>query len=202
VDAIDDERARIARELHDGVGQKLAVLQMSLAHLAQSLPADTRAAVLDVQAQVSELSGELHAISKELYPSRLQLLGLAKALEALCRETSHQSGLDIAFAGDAAVSDIGARESLYLYRIVQEAIQNIVKHSHARHASVRLVREARLLIVTISDLGTGFDDSQPASGLGMTNMRQRAQLLGGDISVQTRPGGGTRIRVGIPIAGN
>jgi two-component system sensor histidine kinase UhpB len=200
VEAQDNERTRIARDLHDSVGQKIAVLQVSLAQIAQALPLEARASVLEVERQISEIAGELHAISHELYPSRLQLIGVAAAIAALCRDTSQQSGIDISFAGDAALTGIGPRESLGLYRIVQEAVQNIVKHSHARHATVRLVRRCGVLALTVMDFGCGFDDSQPSKGLGLMSMRQRAQSLDGTMSVQTRKSGGTRIRVQIPLA--
>jgi signal transduction histidine kinase len=200
VEAQDNERARLARELHDSVGQKIAVLQMTVAQIGSELPSAARNSVLEVQSQISEIASELHAISHELYPSRLHLLGVAKAIAALCRQTSQQSGIDISFTGDDALTGVGPSESLCLYRIVQEGVQNIVKHSHARHATVRLVRRSAGLVLTVTDFGCGFDESQPSEGLGMRSMRQRAQLLNGTVSVHTFKSGGTRIRVEIPLA--
>ena len=198
VAAQDNERARIARELHDSVGQKVAVVQMSLALIARHLPPEASASVVEAQRQISEIAGELHAVCHELYPSRLHLLGAVRAIAALCWDTSRQSGIDIAFAGDSSLGDIGQRESLCLYRIVQEAVQNIVKHSQSQRASVRLVHGPGVLALTVMDFGRGFDCSRPSRGLGMASMRQRAELLGGTLNVQTCKSGGTRIRVEIP----
>lgn len=202
VEAQDNERARLAQELHDGVGQKIAFLQMSLANIAGAVTStEHREQLKEMQAQVAEIARELHDISHQLHPSRLRLLGLPKSLVALCRESSHQSGIEITFScDDSAMTGLGPRESLCLYRIAQEAIQNIVKHSHAQRASVQLVRAGGTVGLTVTDFGGGFDDSAPSDGLGLVSMQQRAQLLGGTIDVQTRKNGGTRIRAEIPLS--
>jgi hypothetical protein len=151
VEAQENERARIARALHDGVGQKIAVLQMTVTRIAGELPIEARKSLREVEGQISEIASELHAISDELYPARLRLLGVAKAIAALCRQTSEQSRIDISFEGDSTMTDIGPGESLRLYRIAQEALHNI-EHSRASHATVRLVRRSAGFALTVTML--------------------------------------------------
>jgi signal transduction histidine kinase len=200
IEAQDNERARIARELHDSVGQKIALLQMALGQIAGAMAADEhRARLLEVRAQVADVARELHDISYELHPLRLRLLGLPKTLAALCREITQESAIDVTFSGDESVAAFGAHESLCLYRIAQEALHNAVKHSGAARASVQLVRRGDTVLLIVSDSGRGFDVSRPGEGLGLTSMRQRAQFVHGTFDVQSARGRGTRICATVPL---
>ena len=200
VEAQETERARIARELHDGLGQKVALLQMDLDRVARALPANEhQTQVHALSAQVSDIARELHDVSYELHPLRLEILGLAKSIEALCEESARQSGIAITFSCDAALArQIGSRERLCLYRVAQEALHNVVKHSNATRACVELLRLHGALGLVVADLGQGFDNSVATTGLGLTSMRQRVHLLHGAIDVYTCKGGGTCICVRIP----
>ena len=200
IEAQEVERARIARELHDSVGQKVAMLQIALSQIRRTLPLHEQQAQLQqLSAQVADIARELHEISYELHPFRLESLGLANALGALCEDSARQSGIEITFlcAADPPRA-VGAKESLCLYRVAQEALHNVVKHSKAARACVQLVAVGGDLRLAVVDTGQGFDTSVPTNGSGLTNMRQRVALLNGTITVQTRSGGGTRICVCIP----
>jgi signal transduction histidine kinase len=196
---LETERARIARELHDSLGQKVALLQLDLDRVARSVPAKEQEQLRQLLVLVADVARELHDVAYELHPLRLEILGLPKSIEALCRESARQSGIEIAFARNAGVPDRpGAREALCLYRIAQEALHNVVKHSHAASASVHLLFVRGGLELVVADTGQGFSASAATSGLGLTSMRQRAELLKGTIAVLTRRGGGTRVCVHLP----
>jgi signal transduction histidine kinase len=196
----ETERARIARELHDSLGQKIALLQMELDQVSRSLPSSEQTRLHQLSAHVADIARELHDVSHELHPLRLELLGLARSIEALRKESSRQSGVEITFVCDPNLpQQIGASESLCLYRVAQEAIHNVVKHSKATRACVQLACRRGALRLSIADTGQGFDTSVATSGLGLTSMRQRVELLKGTFSVQTHKGGGTRISVRIPL---
>jgi signal transduction histidine kinase len=195
------ERARIARGLHDGVGQRLTRLQIALDQIALTVPVDEhRAQLRELSAEIAETARELHEVIYELHPLRLELLGLAKSIKALCSEISRQSGITISVSCDAALpEELGANESLCLYRVAQEALNNVMKHSTAAHASVTLLCVRGALRLVVADSGRGFDKSAMTNGLGLTSMRQRVQLLKGTIVVETHRGGGTSISVRIPV---
>lgn len=201
VAAQEVERARIARELHDGIGQKLAMLEIHLSQLARSLSSQEQRKQARVMSNdIADISRELHGVAYDLHPLRLELLGLEKSIAALCAESSRQSGIAIAFSPDAGLPrPLSASESLCLYRVAQEALHNIVKHSRARRASVRLVVLPGFIGLEITDAGRGFDASARSNGLGLASMRQRVALLNGTIEMQSRQGGGTSISARIPV---
>jgi signal transduction histidine kinase len=200
VEAQEQERARIARELHDNVGQKLALLQMALDQIPDSPCQEHHRQVQQLSAQIGEIARDLHEVSHQLHPSRVEILGLIDAIRALCREMSRQSGIAITFASDAALPrSIGPTESLCMYRIAQEALHNVVKHSGAARAAVRFVRRPSALELVVADAGRGFDKSVASRGLGLTSMRQRVQLLKGEMAIHTSRRRGTCIYVRIPL---
>jgi signal transduction histidine kinase len=203
VEAQEADRARIARELHDSLGQKIALLQAGLDQISRSLPSREQMQLHQLSAHVADIARELHEVAYELHPLRLEILGLAKSIEALCRETARHSGVDISFSGNAGLPPrVGAAESLCLYRVAQEALHNVVKHSKADPARVQLCGVPGALELIVADTGQGFDDSAAPSGLGLTSMRQRVELLNGALTVHTRRGGGTRVRARIPVLGD
>jgi len=195
------ERRRIARELHDDVSQKVALLNIGIDEVAKQVAAGEPRARLQQLAQFTkEVAGDLRDLSHELHGSRLQSLGLVAAIEVLCRDTSKQIGVTVPFTHGVLPQDMDPNVSLCVYRIAQEALNNIARHSHARHAQVTLICENRTLTLQVADSGVGFDaHSTRQSGLGLISMRDRVAFLRGQLAIHATPGGGTRIGVNIPI---
>jgi PAS domain S-box-containing protein len=195
------ERRRIARELHDDLSQKTALLMMDIEWLANRCPQE-RGRFLELSERAHEIAAGLHNLSYELHPSKLEALGLLSALKALCRDMSLQGGVPIAFTHEGIFGGVDPNVSLCLYRITQEALHNVARHSHAPDAHVRLAADAQHLTLHIADSGVGFDSTTSSAGLGLVSMRERAALLRGEVVVDTFPGGGTRIGVRVPLKGN
>ena len=195
------ERRRIARELHDDLSQKTALLMMDIERLANRCPQE-RARFLELSERAHEIAADLHNLSYELHPSKLEALGLLSALKALCRDISQQGVVTIAFTHEGIPGGVDPNVSLCLYRITQEALHNVARHSHAQDAHVRLASDAQHLTLHIADSGVGFDARTNPAGLGLVSMRERAALLRGEVVVDTFPGGGTRIGVRVPLQGN
>jgi len=203
ITAQEQERARIARELHDDLSQRMALLQISLEQFKQSIPG------LSSQAQqqlhgiaeiVTEVSSDIHGLSHQLHPARLDTLGLVDALKGFCREFSGQHKLQVQFLHSRIPGQIPKEVTLCLYRIAQEALWNVVKHSGAAEAEVELSANANQIDLCISDSGQGFDveSAKGVPGLGLISMRERLRLVGGDLSIESEPSHGTRIRARIP----
>jgi signal transduction histidine kinase len=195
------ERRRIARELHDDLSQKTALLMMDIERLAKRCPQE-RSRFLELTERAQEIAADLRNLSYELHPSKLEALGLLSALKALCRDISQQGGVPIAFTHEGISGGVDPNVSLCLYRITQEALHNVARHSHAPDAHVRLASDAQHLTLHIADSGVGFDARTNPAGLGLVSMRERAALLRGEVLVDTFPGGGTRIGVRVPLRGN
>jgi PAS domain S-box-containing protein len=194
------ERRRIARELHDDLSQKTALLMMDIELLANRCP-EERARFLELYERAHEIAADLHNVSYELHPLKLEALGLLSALKALCRDISQQGGVPIDFTHEGVPGSIDPNLSLCVYRITQEALHNVARHSHAADAHVRLAADAQHLILDIADSGVGFDVRTNSPGLGLISMRERASLLRGEVVVDTFPGRGTRIGVRVPLRG-
>jgi signal transduction histidine kinase len=194
------ERQRVSRELHDGMGQKLigAKLQMENCE-GQDYPCLQRT-FSEIKNVFASLIEETRQISNDLMPPALNELGLANALENLCATTSHQSNLEIEFSSHGLDNSPDSKTTVYLYRIAQEALNNAIRHSGANDISMQLIENKENLILILEDNGRGFDpgQSEPGSGNGLYNMRERARILGGTLNVETSPGKGTTIRVKIP----
>jgi signal transduction histidine kinase len=195
------ERRRIARELHDDLSQKMALLMIDIDRLsARCLPERPR--FRDLTEQAREISSDIHNLSYELHPSKLEALGLLSALQSLCRDMSTQGGVPVAFSHGNVPAGVAPDVSLCLYRITQEALHNVARHSHARDAEVRLTADAHELMLHVEDSGAGFDPQTEHAGLGLVSIRERAALLKGEVIVDTHPGAGTRISVRVPFMGS
>jgi len=195
----EDERHRIARELHDDVSQKIALLAIGIDQLAATLPAE-QSRFRELSDRAGEIATDIHDLSHELHPSKLQTLGLVDSLQLLCRDVARQGTVDVVFKRDIVPQDVEPNVALCLYRIAQEALHNVVRHSSARHAEVRLSGDAEYLVLQVSDSGVGFDAKRGRwEGLGLASMRERAAFLKGQLAVHTFPGGGTRLGVRVPI---
>ena len=204
IEAHEQERTWIARELHDDISQRLALLTIELGRWSQEIP-ESAVGIAEhfVQArqQLFEISKDVQALSHRLHSSKLEYLGLAAATKSFCREFSDRHKVQIQFSHAEVPRDLPAEVSLALFRVMQEALQNAVKHSHADKFEVTLRGESGEVHVTISDPGTGFDprEAMAASGLGLISMRERLQLVGGILVVDSRKGRGTTIRARAPI---
>ena len=198
----EDERQRIARQLHDDIGQRIAALNIQVDQIADQVASEpSRARLRLLSAHLGELAVDLHRMSYELHPSKLQLIGLLPALQSLCRDASKQRSLDVAFSHDALPPSLGPDVSLCLYRTVQEALHNVARHSHADGAQVSVTYEDGQIAVRIADSGVGFDPRSVANtGLGLVSIRERAGALAGRLTIDAAPGSGTRITVRIPLA--
>jgi PAS domain S-box-containing protein len=205
--AQETERSRIARELHDDLNQSLALLSVELDRLGQKTldsPPEFGQWIRELSAQVKRLSASVHDLSHQLHPSKLEQLGLVAAVRALCKELTQTHGVPIEFTPRRVPEKIPEDTALCLYRIVQEALRNVIKHSAAHRAHVDLDQSADTLCLRIADDGTGFDPAKipGGSGLGLVSMRERLRLVRGQIAIDSRPSCGTRIDVRVPLCGN
>lgn len=200
----ENERKRVASELHDGLSQNLALLSIELEMLSQRLPGTPEqigARLAELTQQTKGISAELHRVSHGLHPAKLTQLGLVVALRGFCREMEAAHGIGVRFTACPLPRDLPEDVALCLYRVTQEAIQNVIKHSGARLAQVELERQEGALVLTIADDGQGFEVGAPRakSSLGLVGMRERAHAVQGEIAIESKPGEGTRVKVRIPL---
>ncbi len=197
--AQEDERARIARELHDGVTQELASLAIEagqLAHLPESELARRSEGLARIKAQAGRLSEDVHRLSRNLHPALLDDLGLVAAIEQECRGFFERGGPPVEFESRGDFTDLRKEAQIVLYRIAQEALRNIEKHGAAENVGLMLER-VEVVHLRIVDDGRGFDAASPERrrGLGLTSMEERVRPLGGHVEVRSAPGKGTEINV-------
>ena len=203
ITAQEEERARIARELHDDLSQKMAVVQIGLEEFKQGIPGlsvEAKQRLDNLEEVISNVSSDLHALSHQLHPAMLESLGLVTSLKRLCTEFSSQDKLQVQFAQKNMPKEIPSDVSLCLFRIAQEGLRNVVKHSGAVAAKIELFGQADEIHLHISDSGRGFTvgAARGAVGLGLVSMRERLRLVGGQLSIESQANRGTRIRVSIP----
>ena len=204
--AQEDERRRIARELHDDLNQRMAVLSIELEQLGQKVdkPALLRKRIHGLQLQAQEISSDIHRLSYKLHPSKLDHLGLTSAVKSLCDELSNpQTGKPrVHFHQSGVPADLPKDVTLCLFRIAQETLRNAVKHSGAETVQVVLTKtDHRVIRLVISDNGCGFDTRSELmdKGLGFISMHERLRLVGGEIKISSRPQRGTKIEVVVPL---
>jgi signal transduction histidine kinase len=162
--------------------------------------AQFRGRIQELSAQVKQLSSFVHDLSHQLHPAKLEQFGLLAALRGLCKELTQSNGLSVEFTHHEVPDVIPEDSALCLYRIAQEALQNVIKHSAAHHADVELSGSAGEICLRIVDDGAGFDSklSDGKGGLGLVSMRERLRLVGGAIVIDSQLSGGTRIDVRVP----
>jgi signal transduction histidine kinase len=204
--AQEEERSRVARELHDDLNQRMALLSVELEQLSQRLPAsqtNLRLSINKVWERAQEISSEIHRVAYQLHPSKLDHLGLVAAVKSHCLELAAHHEIKIAFKEKGCSGFIPKDVTLCLFRIVQESFRNVIKHSGAREASVALAGSPHVIHLSVSDNGRGFDvDSFGSkSGLGLISMRERLRLVGGVISIYSTSRG-TKIEVSVPVVGS
>jgi signal transduction histidine kinase len=192
---------RIARDLHDDLGQKLALLNLEVQALA-GYGADQlglEARVRDVSSLVEQIAVDVHNVSRELHPYQLSLLGLVDAIDGIVRDTSRQYGIVVDFRHRDVPRDIDDDVALCLHRVVQEALHNVVKHSGAKAVTVELTGGRAALELSVADQGCGFATDAPNRvGLGLVSMTERVKFIGGEIMICSSPGAGTRLDVRVP----
>lgn len=199
LNAQESERSRIARELHDDISQQMALLEIDLELLGRAVQGDAERMADDALQRAHGLATSVHDLSHRLHPAKLRLIGLVAALSGLQRELS-RSEIDIAFTHDNVPPTLPPELTLCLFRVVQEALQNALKYSGARHVSVLLRAAADELALIIVDDGSGFDvDAAWGKGLGLISMGERVEALGGRFEIRSTPGAGTRLEVIVPI---
>ena len=199
--AHEEDRALLARELHDDVTQRLAVMAIGLgrAELAASDPAQAEA-MLTVREQLVRLSEDIHSLAYQLHPSVLEELGLLQALEAECERLGRSGSLEVVTEFGGFSSTIGRDEALCLFRVAQEALNNVRRHSGAGVATMALRSKGDGVLLTVRDSGTGFDPDLPGQtrSLGLASMRERARAVGGTFDIESTPGTGTRVIAWVP----
>lgn len=204
VQAQEDERARLGRELHDEMGQRIAALDLKLASMSTEVweRAPTLAAALhDGREQVQELAYIARSISHALYPAELQRLGLARSIQSLCQRCAVNEAIDVELALGHVPEELCEATALALYRVAQESLGNALRHSNARHVTVSLGLEDGSLRLMVTDDGEGFDPNVPSpdAGLGLSSMEERMRLVHGSFCVLSSPGAGTRMCAEVPI---
>jgi two-component system NarL family sensor kinase len=205
--AQEEERSRIARDLHDDIGQRLALLSIDLEQLKLASLRNGGGLAKELETLLrtaSDITTDVHNVSRRLHPSQVELLGLAPALRNFCREFAQRNSMKIQFTTAPSTCKLPEEAALCLFRVAQEAIRNVQKHSRCSEALVELEEVAGSLRLRITDRGTGFDPASPeaSQGLGLLSMEERLRSMGGDLFVQSCPGGGTCIEACIPVVQN
>jgi signal transduction histidine kinase len=206
IEAQEKERSRIARELHDDICQRLALLAMGLQRLRRdnpNLPAyEVDKRLNELRQQTSQIGLDAQALSHELHSAKLQYLGLERAIKGFCEEFEEQQQAKIDFSSQGIPRLLAADISLTLFRVAQEALHNSAKHSGVRYFEVRLWAEPRAINLTVKDSGSGFDweAAKQSQGLGLTNMEERLRALNGTLSVASQPRRGTTIHARVPLS--
>ena len=197
IEAQEQERRRIARELHDDLGQRLAMLAIGLAQLQQSSwnPSEFPEHIGKLQQQTFGIAADIQSLSHQLHSSRLQYLGLPAALRGFCQEFSEQQKVEVDFETHGIPTPLSSDVSLCFFRVLQEALHNAAKHSGVRRFEVRLWGTPDEIHLTISDSGVGFDfeATKASRGLGLISMQERLKLLNGTLAVESQLQHGTTI---------
>jgi signal transduction histidine kinase len=204
IEAQEDERKRIARELHDDYNQRLAMMAIDLQRLAENIgdsSPDAAQQLYELFNRVSEVGADLHSLSHSLHSSTLESLGLVAGVKGFCKEFAEQQGIQVDFVHENIPRGIPGDAALCMFRIAQEALRNVKKHSGADKAGVRLEWLGGRLHLSVIDSGKGFDLTQPAAdhGIGVHSMEERLRVLGGRLEIKSHPMRGTRVDAWLPF---
>jgi signal transduction histidine kinase len=204
INAGEHERSRVASELHDDYSQRLALLALGMENVAEAIPTTAREAsrqLYELVNSASELGADLHTLSHHLHSSTLERLGLVPGVSAFCKEFQAQQGVRVKFTHNEIPQGIHSDAALCLFRIVQEGLRNVSKHSGANEAQVRVHQDGKKLLVVVSDQGSGFDTRKVGmkTGLGILSMEERVHLLGGQFKIHSEPGKGTQLEAWLAL---
>jgi PAS domain S-box-containing protein len=204
IEVQERERTRIARDLHDDIAQRLALLAIGIDELQQTLadPAAEVLAQLDaLRNQTDQLATDVQAISHGLHSSKLEYLGIVSAMQGFCREFSEKQQIEIDFKASDLPDAVSPETSICLFRVLQEALHNAAKHSGVRHFQVELSQASGEIQLTVTDHGAGFDPQSALNGcgLGLTSMQERLRLINGRLSIKSERGSGTRVSARVPF---
>jgi PAS domain S-box-containing protein len=205
IEAQEHERTRIARELHDDIGQRLALLTIELERFQEDspdLPVEAHSRMGELQKQTSEIATDIQTLSHELHSAKLEYLGIAAAMRGFCKEFGEQQNVEIDFKIPDLPSPLSPDISLCLFRVLQEALHNSAKHSGVRHVDVRLWGASDEIHLAVSDSGAGFDNeaTKERRGLGLISMEERLKLVKGTLSIESQPKRGTTIHARVPLS--
>jgi PAS domain S-box-containing protein len=204
IQAQELERARLAQELHDDIGQRLTLLVLHLEAVKQRVEAPMSELALEIGSAIetaATLSRDVQSLSHRLHSTQLKHLGLEAAARAVCAELSERTTVDVQFHSEPPVAGLPQDVSLCLYRVLQEALQNAVKHSGSRRIDVWLRNDASSVELIVRDSGVGFEPNTAfqGGGLGLVGMRERLKAVGGELTIDARPAAGTTIRACVPL---
>jgi PAS domain S-box-containing protein len=199
IEAQEQERARIGRELHDDINQRLAMLALELEQLRDN-PAEVGGCLQELRKQTIELSNDVQALSHELHSSKLEYLGAVAGIKSWCREFGDRQRMEIEFKSNVA-GVLPVEVGVCLFRVLQEALHNAVKYCGTKRVEVQLAEHSNEIHLVVRDSGRGFDieAATQGRGLGLTSMQERVRLVSGTISIESKPMGGTSIHVRVPV---
>jgi two-component system sensor histidine kinase UhpB len=196
--AQEEERARVARDLHDEVNQSLTGLLLRLEAAREAAPPELEAELAETKALANQAMRELLSLARQLRPTALDDLGLVAATAGQVEQLG-RGEIEAEFGAEGDFSDLGDDAQLVVYRVAQEALANAARHSGAKRLSVRLARRPAVGVeLEVTDDGRGFAFDQAERGLGIAGMRERALLVGGELTIESRPGHGTTVRLTVP----
>lgn len=204
IEAQEQERTRIARELHDDINQRIALVSVNLERLQRDLAPSAPGAGQrfdELREQLSDLGRDIQALSHHLHSSKLEYLGLATAAASFCKELSGEHGVEVEFRSENIPKHLPWEIALCLYRVLQESLQNALKHSGSKQFQVRLQGTPSEIELTVSDAGVGFDleEALRGRGLGLTSMKERLKLVHGELFIDAQPGCGAVVRATVRV---
>jgi PAS domain S-box-containing protein len=204
INAQENERGRLARELHDDFSQRVAMLATDLETLAETVedsPAQAKQRIRELWDVVSEIGNDLHVLSHRLHSSVLDALGLTAAIKAYCQEFEKKHAIEINVIQTKLPKSVSPEINLCVFRILQEGLRNVIKHSRASRVEVRLQRHNGTISLDVSDNGAGFDPSKSylSNGIGIQSMRERVRMFNGTFEVRSGTMRGTQIAVTVPL---
>jgi signal transduction histidine kinase len=203
INAQEEERTRIARELHDDLSQQVAAMSIGMGILKSQIPpqqVDARAQSDRIQQKLVNVAGSIRRLSHELHPAVLEHSGLAAALQTYCSEFGLLTGVRVSLQSHGSFEGVPIPVALCVYRITQEALQNVAKHANVGEAEVELTRSDGILCLSVSDRGAGIETvrATPRVGLGLVSIKERTRLVNGAFEIQSKPNQGTTVLVRIP----
>jgi signal transduction histidine kinase len=205
IDGQDQERQRLSRELHDGLGQSLVAVRLQLENAGNQSYSQMRATTDVAKLMIDQTIDEVRRVTNALLPAALNEFGLATALRTRCEEMANSAGLELIFENSGSLERLEKKSKTYLYRIALEAITNVIKHARATQIIIRLNRVGQEIVLFVSDNGKGFifEPASYAHRNGIQNIRERVALLNGVFDLKSRPNNGTTLKITIPyLTGN